>query len=161
MVRDKCQGEDKIKATSKGEGQVQGKGESTQQSHFVCKGTYASVPPILTLFLHAYALYNSSLTLRKHTYASVFIATTFENQSQTLGKYTQTIVIFTRKQFFLHVYVICSHVSVVLSCRKHAKLSGRGIFSAVYACLQSTDVRVFQRKGDFAIRKHQISCGHI
>jgi hypothetical protein len=63
------------------------------------------------------------------------IALTLENQSQTLGKYTETIVIFTRKQFVLHVYVIKAHVSVVLSCRKHAKLSGRGVFSAVYACL--------------------------
>ena len=119
------------------------------------------------------------MTFSKHTYASFFIAKTLEIESQTSGKHAETNFIFTRKDTFLPVNVMFSHVSVVLLCRKHTKELGSVVFSDVYACCESTDVHTFhmhaftiirarvyytfdsQRKGDLSIRKRVSSCGSI
>ena len=119
------------------------------------------------------------VTSCKHTYASVLFAKTLEMKSQTSGKHAQTNVIFTRRLTFLHVTSSFSYVSVVFTFRKHMKKIGCVAFSAVNACLVSTDVHTFnthafkmlrarvydtdhsQRKGDFSIRTRVSSCGSI
>jgi hypothetical protein len=119
------------------------------------------------------------VTSCKHTYASILFAKTLEIKSQTSGKHAQTNVIFTRTLTFLHVTSSFSYVSVVLTFRKHMKIIGCVAFSAVNACLVSTDVHTFnthaftmlrarvyytchsQRKGDFSTRTRVSSCGSI